>query len=175
MTPLRQRLTVVMADDTVHNVKTPKTFGQRVSVARQDMGIGVNELNKIVRLPNGEGLSTGYISRLENDVRDDIPATYALSIAHALGVRVEWLIDGTGPKRFASGEMPVTFEAAKSNKANLERVLMATAKGRWHPTTLGVARAMDADREIHEWPSFLDTIEKTLEFVVTTHDRPVRP
>jgi hypothetical protein len=154
-------LTVVVPIDTMQGVKESKTLGGRLREARMDKRLGVNELTRLVELPDGGELAGGYVSRVESGERKAIPAIYAHALAHALGVRPEWLLSGIGPKRFASGEM---LAVAAPAKPNLERVLAKmNLKGRWNPPTVAAARATDVDVAPSEWPDVLDGMQTGLE------------
>lgn len=163
-----------------------KTLGDRVRLTRETMKLGVNELTRLVRQeldrmghegPSEEGqpaLSDGYISRIESGKRRKIPPRHLAALARALNVTSEWLAMGAGPQRFASGELPATFAAAKSDKKNLEKVLGVAKRSRWSPTTIAAARAMAADLPVEEWAAKLDHIQEALAPVVAAHDRPER-
>lgn len=156
------RLTQPMAADTIAGVKRD-TLGQRLRIARKTREYKTNELTRLVRLPDGSGLSEGYISSVERR-RADVPATYALALAEALHIRVEWLVKGTGPMEIVSGPPPAT-EATP--KPHLERVLAAmNVKGRWGEEAVAAARAMRDDRELSEWPALLDRLERGIRAVL---------
>ena len=158
----RGRLTATMATDTIALVKGA-TLGQRLRNAREKRGLKTNELNRLVRLPDGKKLSDGYISSLETERRKGIPAAYAAAIADTLRIRTDWLVEGRGPAEFISGEMPAMETAAKLNKPHLERVLSAAnVRGRWSEQTVAAARALDADRQLSEWPGLLDRLERAI-------------
>lgn len=151
-----------MATDTVVDVSEPKTLAERLRSAREARGLKVNELNRLVRLPGGRDLSVGYISRVESGDRSDIEAVYANAIADALGVRAEWLITGTGPRKFGSGEMPAAL-LTSTPKPNLDHVLAKmNRRGRWTTATVAAAKAQDVDVAAAEWPDILDCIQTGL-------------
>ena len=160
--PVEPGLTAAVAAATIVAVKGA-TLGQRLKSARESRGLGTNELTRLVKLPSGKPLSEGYVSSIESGRREDIPAIHAVAMCAVLRIRVEWLIEGSGPAEFRSGEMPAMETAAKANKPHLERVLEASNKrGRWSGHTIAAARALPDDRELSSWPALLDRMEREL-------------
>jgi hypothetical protein len=146
------------------DAKEPRNVGERVRSARLERGLGSNELERLVRLPGDRRLSTGYIARLETrGAERDLPVSYAVAIAYALGVQLHWLVEGTGPKRLDAGESIDALSAAKQDQPNLERVLEAqNIRGRWDEQTVLAARGTEVDPPLHVWPEVLDGIERAL-------------
>jgi transcriptional regulator with XRE-family HTH domain len=76
-----------------------QTVGQRVRLARTARGYGVNELDRLIGVPQG------YVSRLEGSDRE--PRADSLrKLAQALGVGVEWLATGEGEMGVAGAAQP---------------------------------------------------------------------
>lgn len=134
-------------------------IAERIRRVRESMGLGVNELNQLVRLPNGTCPADGFVSRLESGTRGArISQVYAEALARALHVRTQWLLHGTGPQ-FESDVMPAVQSAARIDKPNLERVLARERTGRWSEQAVAAARAIQTDRTEAEWPTVLDRLQ----------------
>ena len=65
------------------------TLAARLRRARALSGLSARELSKVA------GLSASYVSLVEAE-RSKLGAETASKLARALGVTMEWLIDGTG-------------------------------------------------------------------------------
>jgi len=160
------RLTRTVAPDIICNVKEPRTLGERLRFAREEAGLDTNELNRLVQLPDGSKLSDGYISSYETGRRTKMQGKYALAICATLHIRPAWLLEGTGPRRFSSGELPATLTAAKRDKPNLEAVLDASRRKRWGASAIAAARALEHDLPPGDWPSVLDRLEQAVATVL---------
>jgi transcriptional regulator with XRE-family HTH domain len=67
-----------------------ETFDYRLKSARQMANVRANKLAASV------GISTGYLSQLENGKRTDPSADLVDRIAAELGVSLDWLVSGKG-------------------------------------------------------------------------------
>lgn len=82
------------------------SFAERIKAAMTERGIGVNQLDRAI------GASQGYTCNLLR--RDSKPrADFVVKIASALGVRIEYLLNGEGPMMDPS-TTPVTASARQS-------------------------------------------------------------
>lgn len=170
-------LTAEMADDTINDVaktsKAPQTLGERLKLARQLRGLGVNQLNKLLRLPGKpagqDRVSIGYISSLERGRRTEVEAAYVIAICDVLKVRPEWLTQGAGRMTLDSGKHQAVYSSAEQDKPNLERVLeaMGGVRGRWSQAAMNAARGLHvSDLPVDVWPKVLDRLHKALEAVI---------
>jgi transcriptional regulator with XRE-family HTH domain len=164
-------LTVEVSTDTVTDVPRLRTLAERLTFARKQRGLGTNELNRLVQLKVGHGVSGGYISSIESGRRKNIGFPYGTAICSALAIRPDWLSDGVEPMEVESGEHIAVAKAAKMHE-NLRHVLDAlNVKGRWHPVTIAMARELPEDMSVQLWPATLDRIEKTIEKLKPLFDR----
>jgi transcriptional regulator with XRE-family HTH domain len=67
-------------------------LGQRWKEAREAAGFGMNELDRLI------GQRSGYTSRVEADGKPEITMYVVDRAARVLGVRLDWLATGDGPR-----------------------------------------------------------------------------
>jgi hypothetical protein len=142
------------------HIQTPDTLGGRLELAMKLRGIGVNDLNRMVRLRDGQPPGGGQISRLGKRLKPD--AALVLSCAMTLRVNFEWLLLGEGPMDPTSGVRPAAIPLAVTPKPNLERALKANTRGRWSDFAIAAAWTLPEDLAVDTWISTLDLIETQL-------------
>lgn len=74
------------------NMGKQATLGDRLRVARESAGLGCNELERVAGLKS-------CVSRIERGERMAPRYDTVTALAHALGIRAEWLATGEGPMR----------------------------------------------------------------------------
>ncbi len=67
---------------------TASPLGQRVRALRRVAGLSARELDSLA------GLTTGHSAQVESTLGDRVAARTAASLAHVLGVSVEFLLEG---------------------------------------------------------------------------------
>lgn len=68
-----------------------KTLADRLRWARESRGWSMRQCDRVA------GLAVGHTSMVETGRRTDPSVRTVASLAHALGVSLDWLVDGTGP------------------------------------------------------------------------------
>lgn len=68
----------------------PATIGGRVRFARERLGLGVNELDRLI------GVHVGYVSKLENESFDAVGSDKLAALGEVLRVSLDWLVRGVG-------------------------------------------------------------------------------
>jgi transcriptional regulator with XRE-family HTH domain len=84
---------------------------ERLRLARDLAGVGSRELARLARL------AETHVSLIESGIRPRIEAKTALSLARALGISVDWLLDGTGEAPEASA-VRAAVEHARAARAD---------------------------------------------------------
>ncbi len=69
-----------------------KTFGSRLKWARDTANLSARKLDKLA------GITPGHTTAIEAGRKQDITTSTAAKLAHALGVSLDWLISGDGPR-----------------------------------------------------------------------------
>jgi transcriptional regulator with XRE-family HTH domain len=170
--PSERNLTAEVSNAIIGDVAKHGNLGERLRFARQLRKIKTNELNRLVVLPGGQKLGSGYISNVENGKRKEVEAKYVHAIASTLSVRPEWLMSGKLPMAADSGEHVAVYGPLGEPKPNLDQVLEAmNRKGRWHRATIAVAQNLPDDLSVDVWPRTLDRIEKTIEPIKPLFER----
>ncbi len=79
------------------------TFAERWRVAREEAGMGSNELDRAI------GMTTGYTSRVERGAKTEPTIGPVAAAARAMNVSLEWLADGDGPmvRQIGVPDLPV--------------------------------------------------------------------
>lgn len=133
------------------------TPGRRLRHAREQLQLGVRELERLA------DVSGGQVSRLENDVRQVVNPDTVAALARVLRVRPAWILFGELPmKTLDSGEIPAMHQDAPA-KPNLEKTLKAAKGSRWSRTVIAIAMASDQpDVEVDEWVHRLDETENAI-------------
>mgnify|MGYP003766576231 FL=1 len=67
-----------------------RTLGARLRWAREKSGISARRLDELA------GLSPGHTSAIESERRLDPSTSTVAALARALGISLDWLVDGTG-------------------------------------------------------------------------------
>lgn len=142
-------LTYDMPSDTDTPVRRLRTLADRLRYAREYRRLRSNQLNNLA------GLASGYTSRIESGERLQPSAEHLSKIAGALGVRLQWLMQGTEP-------MIEAASAGVSSLPNLERCIATRPEGRWSPAILAAARTAARDRPVGEWETVLDELQATI-------------
>ena len=87
------------------------TLGERWREAREDAGLGVNELDRLL------GQTSGVTSRVEADAKPQVTMVMVDRAARVLRVRLDWLVRGEGPKRAPDSEPKEPLPPSKPRRA----------------------------------------------------------
>lgn len=141
-----------LRDEELRKIASPYGLPDRktrLAWARAHARLTCNELDKLA------AVSTGYTSRAETGARFAVSAPKLAAIASALGVTIDWIMNGTAPAYVKDLPPP---------KPNLDSALRALNKsGRWRPETTNAARMIEGDMAASQWPSALDVIQKAID------------
>lgn len=131
------------------------TLGDRLREAREAKGMGQRSLART------SGVSQGHISHAESGKRIELGPTVLSALADALGVSVDWLLTGEGPRE----RRPDQTVEAVPRYAALREVLEAHP-GRWSVAAVTVAeqRALKADVDPGTawWEEQLDRLDNAI-------------
>lgn len=103
------------ADEKEAKRKAARELGRRVQEAREEAGMGVNDLDRAIGAAEG----SGYTSRLESGDKVRPSAIFMARIASALKVRIEWLLRGEEPKRADAGSRTVERDVPTYSEAEV--------------------------------------------------------
>lgn len=91
-------------------------LGDRIREARGEHGLSQRDLAAKA------GVSAGQVGHLEKGTRDNPERDTAVKIADALGVAVEWLLTGYGPKVHVESAQPDTTDPYPARAAAIARM-----------------------------------------------------
>jgi DNA-binding XRE family transcriptional regulator len=126
-------------------------FGERLLLARKRAGLSQAELGSRV------GLGQTAIAEAEST---GLGTTKTVQIAEALGVRAQWLADGTGPMLTDDQEPPPSARSVASEK--VAHYLVGTPAGTDYRTiALTLASALEDSGTVLTVPQFIKLLEAT--------------
>lgn len=118
------------------------TLGDRLREARQEKGMGQRSLAR------ASGVSQGHISHAESGKRVELGPTVLSALADALGVSVDWLLTGEGPRERASPERTVD-PAEDTSVSPFDAARTMFLAEQTHEGRGDDARAFLAQRDVH--------------------------
>lgn len=86
-------------------------LGRRIQIALDMRGLSKNAVQKAL------GMAPSHLSRIVSGQREDITVSTLVMLARHLGVRYEWLLEGTGPverPEVADPPAPATVAEARA-------------------------------------------------------------